>query len=152
MDNLTTNIYQEISAGKNILLVGPTDSGKTWYVKNILIPFFHNKKIRVIYFSDSNFLQESNNSADVFIVDEVETLIDQSFLETHSNNLEPYYSEKYLVKVKAWHDKLRKLTVPGVFILTRNSQEEIDNIVDKLKVTDWGTKVKCFSFKKQTKN
>lgn len=152
MDNLTTNIYREISARKNVLLVGPTDSGKTWYIKNILVPFLHEKKIKVIYFPNLDFFQGPADSTDVFIVDEVETLIDQDFLETHSNNPEQYYPKNYLAKVKVWHDRLRKLTAPSIFILTRNNQGEIDNIVNKLMVTDWGAKVKCFAFKKQTED
>ncbi len=150
MNNLIGNIYQAVSSGDNVLLVGSTDSGKTWYIKNTLMPFLRAKRLRVIYFSDSDFMSESNDKADVFIVDEIETLFDRNFLETHSTDSEPYYSEEYLVKVKIWHDKLRKLTAPSIFILTRNNQEEIDNIVNKLKVTDWGAKVKCLAFTKRT--
>jgi len=128
------------------LLVGPTDSGKTRYIKNTLIPFLREKKMRVIYFSDPDFIQELDNGADVFVVDEVETLLDQDFLVTCSKDSEPYYSDEYLAKVKVWHDKLGELSAPSIFILTRNKQEEINNIVDKLKVMDWGAKVKCLVF------
>ena len=149
MDNLTKNIYQEISGGGNVLLVGPTDSGKTWYVKNTLIPFLQEKEIKVIYLPDINYFQETSDKPDIFVIDEIETLFDKNFLETHSNSLEPYYSEEYLAKVKTWHDKLKKLSAPSIFILTRNNQGEIENIVTNFKVTDWGAKVKCLAFEKR---
>ena len=149
MDNLTDNIYQIVSAGENVLLIGMTDSGKTWYIKNTLMPFLQTNKIKVVYFSDPGFISESNNQADVFIIDEVETLFDQDFLTARSTSSEPYYSEMYLAKVKVWHNKLKRLTAPSIFILTRNNQEEINNIVNKLKVIDWGAKVKCLVFNKQ---
>lgn len=145
MNDLTNNIYQELSGGGNVLLVGPTDSGKTWYIDNILIPFLREKGMRVVYFSDPDNISE-NNKADIIIVDEVEVLIDQDKLEASSSGHEPYYSEIYLNKVKAWHNKLQKLTVPSVFILTRNNKKEISNIVDNVVTTDWGAKVKCLAF------
>lgn len=152
MDNLTNKIYQIVSKGKNVLLVGPTDSGKTWYIKNTLIPFLQTKKIKAIYFSDPCVISELNNKTDIFIIDEIETLFDQDFLTGRSIDPEPYYSETYLTKVKLWHDKLKKLTAPSIYILTRNNQEEIDNIANNFKVTDWGAKVKCLIFDRQDQN
>ena len=145
MNDLTNNIYQELSGGGNVLLVGPTDSGKTWYINNILIPFLREKKMRVVYFSNPDNISK-NNKADIIIVDEVEVLIDQDKLEASSSGHEPYYSEVYLNKVKAWHNKLQKLTVPSIFVLTRNNKKEISNIVDNVVTTDWGAKVKCLAF------
>jgi len=145
MNDLTNNIYQAVSGGDNLLLVGPTDSGKTWYINNILIPFFREKKMRVVYFSNPDNISK-NNKADIIIVDEVEVLIDQDKLEASSSGHEPYYSEVYLNKVKAWHNKLQKLTAPSIFVLTRNNKKEISNIVDNVVTTDWGAKVKCLAF------
>ncbi len=144
MTELTNNIYHEISAGRSVLLVGPTNSGKTWYIKNTLIPFFNEKKIKINYFENLDVFQKPNNNSGIFIIDEIETLIDRDFLETHSTKPKSYYSKEYLKKVKEWHNKLKDLNTPSIFILTRNNQEKIDNVIDNLKVTDWGTKVKCF--------
>lgn len=149
MDNLTDNIYQEILAGKNVLLIGPTDSGKTWYVKNTLIPFLQDKDLRVAYCPDPDSIPEQINDIDALIVDEIETLLDQNFLEAHSASTEPYYSEEYLAKVKSWHEKLRKLKIPSIFVLTRNNPEEIKNIANNCSEMDWGTRVKCLVFEKQ---
>ncbi|OJI08518.1 MAG: hypothetical protein COX02_00845 [Candidatus Vogelbacteria bacterium CG22_combo_CG10-13_8_21_14_all_37_9] len=149
MSDLSNNIYQEILAEKNVLLVGPTDSGKTWYVKNILIPFLQEKKIKVIYCSDPDFIPKQINEIDVLIVDEIETLLDQDFLEADSSNSKPYYSKEYLNKVRSWHDKLKEIMIPSVFILTRNSHGEIKNIIDNHSEMDWGVKVECFIFEKK---
>ena len=148
MNNLTEEIYQEILAGKNVLLVGPTDSGKTWYVKNTLIPFLQEKNLKVAYYPDPDSIPEQINDIDALIVDEIQTLLDQNFLEAHSADPKPYYSEECLAKVKSWHEKLSKLTIPSVFILTRNNQEEIKNIVDNYDTTDWVVKIKCLVFEK----
>jgi len=148
MDKMTDDIYRAISGGSNVLLVGPTDSGKTTYVKNDLIPFLQKNHFNPAYFANIDDFNESKNTADIFIIDEIETLIDQDYLENHSNSPKPYYSEKYLEKVKNWHDKLKKITVPSIFILTRNSEDQIENIINNLRVTDWGAKVECFAFKK----
>jgi len=68
MTELTNNIYREISAGKSVLLVGPTNSGKTWYIKNTLIPFLNEKKIKVNYFENLEVFQKPNNGG-IFIID-----------------------------------------------------------------------------------
>lgn len=149
MSNLTRDIYKEISGKKNILLVGPTDSGKTWYVKNTLIPFLQEKNLKTLYCSDVDFIPEQINDFDVLIVDEIETLLDKSFLEAGSNDSEPYYSKEYLDKVENWHVKLEKIDIPGVFILTRNKPEEIKNIVDNYVELDWGAKIKSFVFERK---
>ncbi|HDH31204.1 MAG TPA: hypothetical protein ENH26_00290 [Candidatus Wolfebacteria bacterium] len=149
MSKLNNFIYKEILKNSNILIVGSTDSGKTWYVKNILIPFLQDKKKKVVYFHNPDNLLGLIKNVDFFIVDEIETLIDKDFLEAHSTEIKPYYSKKYLKKVKGWHNKLKKITIPSIFILTRNNQKEIDNVVNNIKVIDWGVKVKCLAFKKQ---
>ena len=149
MSNLTEEIYKEIVDGKNILLVGPTDSGKTWYVKNTLMPFLQEKNQKILYCSDSDSIPEGTRDFDILIIDEIETLLDQSFLEANSNDPEPYYSKEYLDKVENWHAKLKKLDVPGIFILTRNKPEEIKNLVDNYDELDWGAKVKSFVFERR---
>lgn len=147
---LTTDIYSYLNNQKNVLLIGPTDSGKTWYVKNTLIPFLQSKNLEVVYFSDPDFSLDSiPNKDSVVIVDEIEIFFDQDFLTSRSIEDKPYYSAEYLAKVKNWHKNLAKLTNPSLFVLTRNDDKEISNIVRNLKTTDWGAEVKCLVFTKK---
>jgi len=53
---------------------------------------------------------------------------------------------EYLEKVKIWHNKLKNIKVPSVFILTRNRKDEIEYLIDNIKTIDWGIAVKCFVF------
>lgn len=147
INDLTQTIYKELSFGNNILLVGPENSGKTYYTKNVLVPFLKEKKINAVYFENCNVL---NNllSADIFIVDEMETLLDMDFLEKRHPEDKPYYSPIYLEKVKQWHDKLKLFHSPCIFILTRNSKKDMDYILNNIHHTDWGAPVKCLIFKK----
>ena len=45
-------ILQKIIEGKNILLVGKTNSGKSYFIKNKIIPLFKQKNINVSYFEE----------------------------------------------------------------------------------------------------
>lgn len=145
--NLTEAIYKELSRGNSVLLVGKEDSGKTYFVENTLIPFLKNKNIKAVYFPDCNVLDISQKE-DIFIVDEVETLLDKDFLEKRYPKEKPYYSSTYLETVKRWHDKLRLIFFPSIFILTRNSKEDIDYILKNIDHIDWGVPVKCLFFEK----
>ena len=149
MKKLTEIIFKELSSHKNMLVIGCTDSGKTHYILNELIPFLGMKKINVIYFPNCNDLLNIPKDADVAIIDEVETLMDKNFLERQHPDDKPYYSAEYLEKVKTWHFKLKNIKIPAVFILTRNRKEEIKYLIDNVKIMDWGSVVKCFVFENQ---
>ncbi len=146
MKKLTEKIYKELLFRNSILIIGLADSGKTYYALNELIPFLNKKKIKTAYFPNCNNFLNIPNDTDVAIVDEVETLADKYFLELNNPKDKPYYSLEYLEKVKSWHEKLRVIQIPAVFILTRSKKKEIEYLVDSIKTTDWGVKVKCFVF------
>lgn len=146
MKKITEKIYKELLSRKSALVIGRTDSGKTHYVLNELIPFLKMKKINVIYFPNCSDLLNIPNNMDVAIIDEAETLMDKDFLERQYPDNKPYYSAEYLEKVKNWHNKLKNIKTPSVFILTRNGKEEIKYLIDNLKTIDWGTAVNCFVF------
>jgi len=146
MKKLTEKIYKELLSRKSVLVIGCTDSGKTHYALNELIPFLKVKKLNVIYFPNCNNLLNIPNNVDVAIIDEVETLADRDFLERQHPNDRPYYSAEYLEKVKNWHRILKNIQTPSVFVLTRNEKEEIKYLIDNIKTMDWGTAVKCFVF------
>lgn len=146
MEKITEKIYKEILSRKSVLMIGRTNSGKTHYALNELIPFLKMKKLNTLYFSNCNDLLNIPNNADVAIIDEAETLVDKDFLEQQYPNNRPYYSVEYLEKVKSWHSKLKTIKVPSVFILTRNGKDEIEYLIENIKTMDWGTAVKCFVF------
>ena len=147
MGIISEKIYDALSNQKNVFLVGPTDSGKTRYVENELIPFLEGKKLQAVYFKDSDHVSDVAKEI-IIIVDEVETLLDKSFLENQHKEELPYYSPEYLEKVRKWHDKLRDLSAPGVFIITRNDKVAIDYLVNNVKTTDWRTPVECIFFER----
>lgn len=138
MKNLTEKIYKELLSRNNVLLVGLADSGKTYYVTNELIPFLKNKGFNVAYFTDCDHLSNIPNKTNIVIIDEVETLIDKSFLEQRYPKDKPYYSPGYLKKVEIWHNKLKLIKIPSVFILTRTKKEETEYLLDSAEKMDWG--------------
>jgi len=148
MKKLTEEIYNQLLSRKSALVIGCTDSGKTHYVLTELTPFLKGKKLNVICFPNCNDLLNIPNNTDVAIIDEVETLMDREFLEQQYPNDRPYYSAEYLEKVKNWHNKLKNIKIPSVFILTRNGKKDIKYLIENLKTMDWGTAVKCFVFEK----
>ncbi|PIZ00116.1 hypothetical protein COY62_04330 [bacterium (Candidatus Howlettbacteria) CG_4_10_14_0_8_um_filter_40_9] len=148
LSDLTKTIYKELSAGNSVALIGATDFGKTWYVKNELIPFLESNEFKVKYFKDCKQKLEIKKDDDIVIVDEVETFVDREYLESRHPEEDPYYSEKYLEQVKGWHKKLKYIQKPAVFVITRNEDEEISYLVDNLDETDWGTHIKSIVFEK----
>lgn len=129
-----------------MLLIGREDSGKTYYALNEIIPFLKNKKLNTVYFPNCDDLLNVPDDIDMVIVDEVETLIDKGFLERQHSHNKSYYSVEYLEKVKSWHNKLKLIQKPTVFILTRSGKEEIEYLINNVKTIDWGTPVKCLFF------
>lgn len=151
MKILTKKIYKELLLHNNVLLVGRTNSGKTYYAINELLPFLKNKKINPVYFKNCDIISAISNDVSVVVIDEVEILADKDFLEQRHHSNKPYYSPIYLEKVKKWQEKLKTIKMPAVFILTRNEKEEINNLVGSIKITDWGTPVKCLIFEDYVK-
>jgi hypothetical protein len=149
MNGLTKEIYTKITNNGNALIAGKTDSGKTYFVEHELIPFLNKAGLSVCYFKNTDeFISTyKDDHFDVFIFDEFETFFDRDFLIKKHNDPE-YYSEKYLQSVTNWHKALSAVNKPSIFILTRNEEDEISNIVASMKQTDFGSKVTCFRFVK----
>ena len=78
MDKITEQIYNAISNQRSVFLVGQTNSGKTWYIENQLIPFLEKKELQIAYFQDSDHILDVFRKTTV-IVDEVETLLEIIF-------------------------------------------------------------------------
>lgn len=128
-------ILEKILVGKNVLIVGKTNSGKTYFVKNKLIPTLKKNNLKIVYFENCEKLQV--DSSDIYIVDEIEILFDKSFLEKNHPKEKPYYSKEYLEKVQKWQNELSKITKPVICVITRNDQAAIDNLVKDYKNLEW---------------
>lgn len=148
LNDLTKTIYKELSRGNSVALIGATGAGKTWYIKNELIPLLESEKFKVKYFKDCKQNLEVENDGDIVVVDEMETFFDREFLEKRHPEERPYYEKKYLEEVNEWHKKLKGIKTPAIFIITRNGKEEIDYLVKNFKLTDWGTPVKAIIFER----
>jgi len=133
-------ILNLILGGKNVLLVGTSDSGKTFFGKNELTPFFRKQGIKVAYFKNMN-KKIIYKKDEILVLDEFEILEDQTFLEKLHPEEKPYYSEKYLQDVHKWLKKAESIKNPCIYILTRNGIQEIEYI----------KKIKSFSFKENVK-
>ena len=135
---MTQEILNFISSGISILLVGESNSGKTFFVKNKLIPFLEERNKKIIYFKNMDELTKAPKDA-IMILDEFEILEDKAFLEKSHPEEKPYYTEEYLKCVHRWIKKAKSIKNPCIYILTRNEKREIENV----------KKIKNFSFKKE---
>lgn len=129
-------ILQKILEGKNVMLVGPTDSGKSYFIKNKIIPLLKQNKINVSYFKDCDSIK-LNKECDVYILDEVEILFDKTFLENRHPDEKPFFTKNYLEKVKKWHKKLAQINKPVICLVTRNDKMEIDYLFKNYKNLEW---------------
>ena len=144
---LKEKIFNLLSNKKSLFLIGPTDSGKSYFIKNELLPFLQSKNFAVCYFSNCEQIPDSKIIGDGVIIDEMETFQDKDFLETIHINEKPYYTDQYLAKVKSWFDKLQNVQLPAVYVITRNSPVEIQNFIKTVKKTEWNNKdVECVEF------
>lgn len=144
MNDLAQKILEELRF-KSVVLVGPTDSGKTYWVQNTLIPYLESQGQKVEYLKDGD--QSVAGSPDVVICDEVEVLFDEKYLQ--GNNLEPYYTDEYLTKVHRWFANYSLLSQKTIFIVTRNQPDQVKNLVDHMHQTDWDNRdLSVLEFKK----
>lgn len=146
MDTLEEKIFNILDQGDSVLLVGPTEAGKTWFVKNKLIPLCAANPKTFEYidgYPDDHQLKDT----DLVIVDEFETFLDRAFLESRHEDEVPYYTDKYVADNVDWYRRLAEIKKPMLFVLTRNEQEEIDYMVNSMKKTDWSQPVSVFEYK-----
>lgn len=134
MDNLLTKITNILLKQKSVVLVGQTQAGKSHWVEHELIPNLEKDK-KVVYFKEATDIKPNN--ADIFIFDEAETLFDKEFLEEKHPEENPYYTLPYLEKVKSWHESYKKFDGPSLYVMTRNSEQDINNLVQNFTCADW---------------
>lgn len=148
--DIKNKIYNALVSEQSVFLVGTTDSGKSWFIKNELLPFLHGRGLSVSYFSDCTNLSNVGGSKNGTIIEEVEVLQDRGFLEKNHPAEQPYYTNKYLEKVANWFQELAKIKTPCVYVITRNGQRDINNFMKTVKETDWdGRRVICIEFQRQ---
>ncbi|MCX6713407.1 MAG: hypothetical protein NTY66_04350 [Candidatus Vogelbacteria bacterium] len=141
INEIQKTILANIQNGSDTYLVGPTDSGKTWFVEHELIPFLQNEGLAVRYFENANKITpDIKFSEDVVIMDETEILVDKSFREGLHPAERPFYSPDYLDKVATWHKVFKNISQPAVFIITRNKPEEIDHLIQTIRQNEWNGK------------
>jgi hypothetical protein len=141
-------IYRTVKGKESIFLVGKSNSGKTFFIKNELIPFLESKGLKVCYFSNCDKIIITTNK-EVAIVDEVETFQDKDFLEGNNRNKKAYFNKQYIQKVNRWFEKLNNLKITSIYILTRNNENELRQLERTIKTADWDNrKVKIITFEK----
>lgn len=133
MNNLTTRITDILSQGKSVVLVGPTGSGKTFWVQNTLIPHLESLGKKVEYLKNGATLPKW--SPDIVICDEVETLFDRDYLEEKVSR--DYYSDEYLKTISGWYKNYSRLPVSTLFVTTRNEPNWIKNLIANMHQADW---------------
>lgn len=132
--DLKDRVFELLTTRKNVFLVGESDSGKTYFVTNELIPFLVGKRLEVHYFKNCDEVTRMNGIA---IVDEVESFQDIEFLEKAHPEEIPYYSDEYIKKVNRWFEKLKDLNEPAVFLISRPGWKEVENFARTIKISDW---------------
>ena len=133
MDNLLFKITENLLKQKYVVLVGSSDSGKTFWVKNTIIPYLEASGKKVEYLKDGSELPKE--SPDVVICDEVETLFDQEYLK--GDNTEEYYTDEYLDKVNGWYKNYAELPMSTLFVVTRNKPNQVENLLQNFHKADW---------------
>jgi ABC-type multidrug transport system ATPase subunit len=133
MKNLLAEISNKLINHESVVLIGPSDAGKTYWAKNILIPYLESRGKKVCYLEDGD--APLNESAEIVICDEVETLFDEAYFQSKST--EPYYSKEYLEKVHRWHKKHSALPNGTLFIITRNYVDQVENLFKNFHKADW---------------
>jgi len=145
MDDLLTKVSNILLQLKSVVLVGPTQSGKTHWIKNNLIPNLESMGKSVEYLKDGHEI--SKDLADIVICDEVETLFDKKYLQNGDEN---YYTEEYLNTVRnKWYKNYSTLPASTLFVITRNEPSHINNLFQNFRRADWDNReIEILKFEK----
>lgn len=147
-NELIMEIIDLINSGKSVVIVGATDGGKSWFIKNEVVPALEENNLKVCYIEECLVDCTFSDGYDVIIADEFETFIDKDFLEKRHPDEVPYYPESYIKQVEDCHKSIEDVKVPIIFVVTRNEEEEIHNLANILDRVDFGQKVKTFIFER----
>jgi len=136
-------IISHLLRGKSVVVVGPSNAGKTHWIHTALIPRLKGVGRSVAYNVNGSGI---DNAADITVFDEAETLFDADHLQEKSHAKPPYYSEEYLARVKEWREVYVQHPEPSAYIISRN-EGDVQYLVDNFKLSDWdGRDIKVFRF------
>jgi len=137
-------IIKEIKRGASIVIVGPSNSGKTFWIKNYLLPEILKFGKKINYFEDG--FSKNLPSLDISIFDEVETFFDATMLQNKNPEEKPYYTEKYIVNVKLWYELYKEHPEQSIYIISRQ-KSDIPFLIKNFNKTDWYNRdIKVFEF------
>ncbi|KKR13409.1 MAG: hypothetical protein UT43_C0044G0005 [Parcubacteria group bacterium GW2011_GWC1_39_29] len=143
--DILQKLTQGLLQGENLVLVGISDSGKTRFVKEELIPELEKNEKKVVYFKDGPSI--TNQEADIYIFDETESFCDREYLEEKYSEEKPYYTDEYERKVKDWFWSYKKHDKSCLYIITRKNEDDIEYLRGHLRWADWDDrKLETFAF------
>ena len=133
---MNEKICSLLKAGMSVIIVGKSDTGKTWYAMNSLIPYLREQGLSTSYVDECSNISENITPVDVAIIDEVETFLDREYLEKKHPEEQPYYSKEYEQRVFDWFSKLEKIKSPAVYFISRD-EVYIENFIKNIHSVDW---------------
>jgi len=133
----TEKITENLKSGRSVIIVGQTDEGKSWFVDHKLLPALRNLGWRVCYYPEGNIVPGISEECDIAIFDEVESFLDQEFLENLYPEERPYYPDYYIERVKGWFGKMKNYLCPCIYIVTRNGEDEIGYFAKNIQAIDF---------------
>jgi hypothetical protein len=134
MKGLAEKIVEALQS-RSVVLVGPSDSGKTYWLQHSFIPYLESQGMTVAYLKDGD--AAFSGSPDVVVCDEAETMFDEPA------------TGKYLDKVRRWFAKYSLLPQRTVFVISRNTPKQIKNLIDNMHRADWDDRdIQVLEFKR----
>lgn len=137
-------VASTLLGGTSVVVVGPSNSGKTHWARQVLMPMLLERGKRAFYFPDGSV---SADSHDIAIFDEAETFFDREHLEQSHPEERPYYTREYEAQVREWHKNYARHEEASIYLITRNTEEDAEFLVRHMKVADWDSRpLRVFAF------
>ncbi len=137
MDKLEEIIYKNTREGMSMFLIGQTNSGKTWFIEHILIPYLDKMGVSVQYFKNAEEIAGVKSKTDLIIIDELETFQDARHLEQNHPNEKSYYQTSYIKRVENWFSVLKNIKNICLYVISRNNKEDINFLANSCQFADW---------------
>lgn len=135
LENFAQQILQEIRHGNNVYVIGASNSGKTYFATQILLPMLQEMYTEAAYYSTCSHLPIHTIAP--AIIDEVEIMEDYQFLQSLHPEEYPFYSQEYLQKVSKWDTELKHIQTPSIALITRNDPESQIYLTKTIQTCSW---------------